>query len=272
MDQNKLLECMEEIKTIAESQQNIMTKEEVKRYLSHMELTDAQLDAVFRYLGTNHIQVKGYLYTPEESQDNAGTDGTKEEVESVKEKTKAEINLQTYRKELSVLDHFSIEQEKELFRRFLAGESQLRNQLIENWLIYVSEIAVQYKKHNVPLEEVIAEGNLGLVDAMLVIEQGAESFLTEDGQPDMDKIMSVIQMEVKQSIERMIDELSSDKDWEGTILAKTNLLHEAAKYLAEEMERVATWEELEKYTKIPIEEIKNIMNLSEDAKKAAKPE
>ena len=43
MDQNKLLECMEEIKSIAQSQQNRMTKEEIHQYLSDMELHEDQI-------------------------------------------------------------------------------------------------------------------------------------------------------------------------------------------------------------------------------------
>ena len=52
MDQNKLLECLEEIKSIAQSQQNQMTKEEIHQYLSDMELHEDQFDAVYQYLAT----------------------------------------------------------------------------------------------------------------------------------------------------------------------------------------------------------------------------
>ncbi len=60
MDQNKLLECIEEIKAIAQSQQNRMTKEEVHRYLSDMELKEEQFDAVYQYLVTNGITITGF--------------------------------------------------------------------------------------------------------------------------------------------------------------------------------------------------------------------
>ena len=73
-------------------------------------------------------------------------------------------------------------------------------------------------------------------------------------------------------MESYIDETTTEKDWESTVLAKTNLLHEAAKYMTEEMGRVPTIEELSEYTKIAREEIKDIMGLSEDAKRVARPE
>ena len=63
--------------------------------------------------------------------------------------------------------------------------------------------------------------------------------------------------------------MSNDKDWEDAVLAKTNLLHEAAKYMTEELGRVPTVQELSDYTKISKEEISNIMGLSEDAKRVA---
>jgi DNA-directed RNA polymerase specialized sigma subunit len=79
-------------------------------------------------------------------------------------------------------------------------------------------------------------------------------------------------MEVSHAMEAYIDEMTESKDWENTVLAKTNLLHEAAKYMAEEMGRVPTIEELSEYTKITRDEIKDIMGLSEDAKRVASPE
>ena len=51
---------MEEIKTIAQSQQNQMTKEEIHRYLSDMELQEDQFDAVYQYLAMNGITISGY--------------------------------------------------------------------------------------------------------------------------------------------------------------------------------------------------------------------
>ena len=51
------------------------------------------------------------------------------------------------------------------------------------------------------------------------------------------------------------------------MLAKTNLLHEAVKYMTEEMGRMPTLEELSEYTKISGREIKEISGLSKEVKK-----
>ena len=79
-------------------------------------------------------------------------------------------------------------------------------------------------------------------------------------------------MEITHAMELYIDEVTASKDWESAVLAKTNLLHEATKYMAEEMGRIPTIEELSEYTKISREEIKDIMGLSEDARRVAQAE
>lgn len=284
IEQSKLLECMEEIKSIAVSQQGRLTQGEIQKYLSDMELDKKQMEAVYQYLAASQIVIEGYDSVPQETVVNQEAERAVEEKQRENEKlqkpdgklegngsgkklTKAQRNLQIYRCEVSALVGNTQEQERELMKRFLEGDSQIRNDVVQGYLGYVLEIAGDYKKRNVLLEEVIAEGNMGLLNAMGVLEQGRESFLAENGQPDMERIHSVIEMEIRQAMEMMIDDMTEKKDWEDTILAKINLLHEAAKYLAEEMGRTATQEELSEYTKIPIEEIRDITDLSKGAKK-----
>ncbi len=273
MDQSKLLECMEEIKAIAVSQQGRLTKEEIKRYLSDMELDHQQLEAVYQYLSVNHIQIEGYEYIPEElpRQDTERKDeqenSSGEKVVSGKPMTKAERNLKIYETEVLALQGYTSEQEAQLFRRFFQGESSLRNDIVQGKLDFVMELAKGYNRKNVLLEDVIAEGNIGLLNAMAVLESENNYFLKEDNSPDMDRIHSVMEMEIRQAMENLIDGFTEQKDWEETVLAKINLLHEAAKYLAEELGHSATKEELAEYTKLSVEEIQELAELSRDAKK-----
>ena len=94
-------------------------------------------------------------------------------------------------------------------------------------------------------------------------------YIKPDGTPDYQAFEGTLETEIVNAIESMIDDMSNDKDWEDAVLAKTNLLHEAAKYMTEELGRVPTVQELSDYTKISKEEISNIMGLSEDAKRVA---
>ena len=155
------------------------------------------------------------------------------------------------------------------------GDTALRDKLAENKLNHVIKLASGYKKREavvnktVSIDEIIAEGNVGLLVGISVIEENRERYFKEDGTPDYEAVHGTINMEILSAMESFIDMESEDKDWENTVIAKINLLHEAAKYLTEESGSIPTKEELSEYTKIPVEEIDSIMNISEDTKRVA---
>lgn len=64
-DQSKFLEILQEIKSIAGSQQNYLTKEEIKKYLGDDSFPEEKMQAVYHYLGENHITVEGYEFVPD---------------------------------------------------------------------------------------------------------------------------------------------------------------------------------------------------------------
>ncbi len=116
----------------------------------------------------------------------------------------------------------------------------------------------------------IAEGNIGILMALERIG-GAPADFRKGTAPDLEQIHSVIEEEIRLAIENMIDSVTAAKDWESTVLAKTNLLHEAAKYLAEENGREATPWDLAEYTKIPLAEIHDLLDLRSTSERKAKP-
>lgn len=278
-DQNKLLECMEEIKAIASSQQNHLTKEEITRYLADMELDEKQFEAVFAYLAASRITIEGYKPVSPIPAAAQGTDSFPADSEADRKKTapgttasprtssasKASRNLAKYRSEVSSLTTPAEEQLTQLWSRYLSGDASVRETLIHAQLPIVIRIAETYRKHGVALDETIAEGNIGILTAMQKIQEHALDYFGE-AIPDMNRIQQTIEQEIRTAIETMIDSETMAKNWENAIVAKTNLLHEAAKYLAEENGRAATQTELAEYTRIPVAEIHDIMELSKDTK------
>lgn len=293
-DQGKFIEALDAVKNIAVSQNNSLTKEEIKKYLSDMNLSEEQFEQVYYYLSLSGINIEGYRFIPKAVDLRSENKNQKDEEEtSVKpdekskeqdkkengtdekalSKKRAEYNSRIYMDEIKKLDYYEDNDEKKLVSEFLNGDKEARNKFIENRLTQVINIANKYsdreavKKEIIGVDELIAEGNVGLLEAISVIEENKKNYVDAAGKPVFESIDGTIYMEVTNSIESLLDSMTSDKDWESAVLARTNLLNEAAKYMTEEMGRVPTKEELSEYTKIPVDEIRGIMGLSKDTQR-----
>lgn len=297
-EQGKFLEELEMIKSIAASQNNRLTKSEITKYLSDMNLSEEKMQQVYYYLSLAGIDIEGYRFIPKAVDvqiDRTGENDIKsdskqesdieEENTTNREKVKnspaelskkrAEYNSRMYMEEIGKIVFYDEKEEKGLVLALVSGDKDARNRFVENRLAQVIKIAQKYadreavKKEIIGIDELIAEGNLGLLEAVSVIEENKNNFIDRNNNPIFDSIDGTIYMEVTNAIESLLDTMTSDKDWETAVLARTNLLNEAAKYMTEEMGRVPTKEELSEYTKIPVDEIRGIMGLSKDTQRIA---
>lgn len=242
-DQGKLLESLEEIKNIAEAQQGKLSQEEIQKYLDDMNLTKDQMEAVYHYLEVNHIQVEGHQYVPDDSPEEEVPD---------------EAKNYEWNKEIT----------SEILREFLQGDESGKEKVVNSLIPYVKRFSQNYKKRKVLKDELIAEGNLGLVMGIQVVLEDVNNFY-KDSEPDKEKIFAVIGLEIKQAMENYIDEELGVSDQEQAMLAKINLIHEATKYMAEDLGRIPTVAELAEYTRISQEEIRMVMDISKDTKRVA---
>lgn len=248
LEKEKFLSMLGKIVEIAKTQGGSLSQEEIQEYFKGIELSKEHLDAIYAYLSENKITVKGFLYTP--AQEETG------------EEEKDSVYLAMY---LEDLERIAPEEPGEAERLYLAlrsGEEAARARLTEVWLSKVVELARGYQNQGVFIEDLIQEGNIGLLS-------GLEALLKQQELLDAEEYLKE---SVCQYMENLIDDAMGKEDLENTVLAKTNLISEAAKKLAEDMGRVATLEELADYTKIPVEEIDDILNLSKDAVKVGQGE
>src|SRR5262245_44167142 len=73
--------------------------------------------------------------------------------------------LRSYREDLASCRTVSREEERELAKRWRAGDRRAGQKLIEACLPFVVSIALEYRCWGVPLEDIIQQGNLGLLKA-----------------------------------------------------------------------------------------------------------
>ena len=73
--------------------------------------------------------------------------------------------LDRYRASLKRVEILDAEAERELAQRWAEGDEHAGAQLIESSLPFVIAIAREYRRWGVPLEDLVQQGNLGLLKA-----------------------------------------------------------------------------------------------------------
>ena len=76
------------------------------------------------------------------------------------------IALKVYFKDLKVLELLSGEEQTKLAIKAKSGDKNALNKLIESNLRFVVTVAKEYLYSNIPLEDLISEGNIGLMKAV----------------------------------------------------------------------------------------------------------
>ena len=74
-------------------------------------------------------------------------------------------SLRAYRESLAGLHALERDTERDLAQRWLAGDQRAGVQLVEACLPFVVSIALEYRRWGVPLEDIIQQGNVGLLKA-----------------------------------------------------------------------------------------------------------
>mgnify|MGYP003343900865 CR=1 FL=1 len=75
-------------------------------------------------------------------------------------------SLKLYLKEVSSFNVFTREEENECLKRIENGDKKAVEELINRNLRFVISVAKKYSKNNVELEDLINEGNIGLMMAI----------------------------------------------------------------------------------------------------------
>lgn len=74
-------------------------------------------------------------------------------------------SLRAYRQNLSGVAPLDRETERELARQWRAGDKRAGERIVEACLPFVIAIALEYRRWGIPLEDIVQQGNLGLLRA-----------------------------------------------------------------------------------------------------------
>lgn len=237
--ENKIIfrEMLSEIKKAADASGNLISKEEVRELLAGIPLEDEHLQMVYRYLEQQNIRVAD----------------TREEVQVYPE-ADGEQSLSIYLEELMGMEDEAAGDEHDLICRVMDGDESAREKLIENYLPLICEMAGEYSGTELPAEDLIQEGNLGLMMAMKKLG----SF--DSPAAGRAHILNTINRAMEQAISLSREHQKMDEG----IVSRVNHLNEAAGNLERDLGHKVSQEELSAYLEMPLEEIRDILRMSGD--------
>lgn len=237
--ENKIIfrEMLTEIKKAADEAGNRISHEKIKELLSGMPLEEEHFSLIYEYLAQQNIRVT-------ESEEEAAELPDEEEQKS----------LSIYLDELEALEPENLEEEHALIEKVMQGDTGARNKLIESYLPLICEMAGEYEGTELPVEDLIQEGNLGLLVAMETL-QGFEN-------------AAACRAHILNSINKAMEEaINGTKDLNKSndgIVSRVNHLNEAVQNLERDLEHKVSAQELSAYLEMPLSEIEDLLRMSGD--------
>ena len=145
------------------------------------------------------------------------------------------------------------EEEVELAKRIEAGDTSARDELVQANLRLVISIAVKYQGNKVPLEDLIQEGNIGLIKA-------AGKFDYRKGF----KFSTYAIWWIKQSIMRTLDNFARSIRLPAYIVAKMNKFDATYASLCQELQREPSRAEIAEALDLTIQQVEEILTFNAD--------
>ncbi|MDN5200406.1 RNA polymerase sigma factor RpoD/SigA [Fulvivirgaceae bacterium BMA10] len=159
--------------------------------------------------------------------------------------------LEKYFNDISKVDLLTLEEEVDLARRIREGDEVALEKLTKANLRFVVSVAKQYQNSRIPLNDLINEGNLGLVKA-------AKKFDETRGF----KFISYAVWWIRQSIMQALADQSRLVRLPLNKIGSLSKINNAAAIMEQQYEREPTAEELAEFLDLSVEEVRNTMDSS----------
>ena len=225
---------LEEIKTLAREQGNMVSEEQVLEAFEELELSGDQMQMVYDYLLQSKIGIGQHLspedYLTEKEQDY----------------------LEEYLSEIEGLGDVGEGEKEAITLSAMAGDADAQRRLTEIYLREVPQIAKLYAGQGVFLEDLIGEGNVALTIgvSMLGSQENAGDALGFLGKMIMD------------AMENHIQENADSKKIDRRVAEKVNQVADKARELSEELRRNVTVDELMEESGLSEKAIRDAIRMS----------
>ena len=161
-------------------------------------------------------------------------------------------NIKSYLKSIGNYSRLTFDQEKELSVRALQGDRTAINTLVEHNLLLVVSIAKKYYGCNIPLLDLIQEGNIGLIKA-------AEKY---DGTKGF-RFSTYATYWVRQAITRALEDQSRTIRLPANMSELLIKVKKAMGILTQELNRRPDDKEIANYLNIDLDKIQTVLDISQ---------
>ena len=285
VDRNTFTETLRAVKEIAGTSPGPMDRETALSYFKDMELTPQQEELVYQFLlQEEQEQEAGDFGEEPEAGDLAEEDQEPEASDAKKGALGSEKNasgpkaagqgtearretdsahFQMYLEEIQGIRGLRQEAEEELYERLLLGDVSVMEAITGQWLSRIVAIAEEYEDRGYPVEDLVQEGNMGLLLSLHVLSRNSR----EGGNPKLTAagVPTLLKGAIRESMEQYLGEESGQNQQIEAVLAKVSLVHQAREFLTREKGETPSLRELAAYTRLSAEEISDILSLVKDA-------
>lgn len=239
-DRERFVAILEEVLEKANENNKKITVEEIKEAFTSDNLDEEQFEAIYGYLMENKVSIQNYIPAKK-----------KEEFSSLDAEDSA--YLQMYLDELKDIKECDESEIDDLYKN-IKNDPTASTRMIEGNLHMVVRIAKEYKGQGIGLEDLIQEGNMGLMNGVMSLDEIGDKLP-----------IGYIEDEIRGSIMAAIEQQHYEKNIESDAIIKVNRLSKGAKELEEELGRHPEVSEVANHMGLSEEEVKDIMRLAKES-------
>ena len=247
----------------AKTKKNVLTYKQVNDAFASMPINEEKMDLILEYLEKNNIDVLQDDNVDDTTDLLLDTDdevilSEEDEVEiiddaDVLEGVSTEDPVRMYLKEIGNVPLLSTEEEVALAQRVEAGDESAKKQLIEANLRLVVSIAKKYVGRGMPFQDLIQEGNMGLMKAV-------DKFDYSKGF----KFSTYATWWIRQAITRGIADTGRTIRVPVHMVETINKTLRMTRTLLQELGREPTPEEVAERLGVPVARVREVLKISRD--------
>lgn len=241
--QQDFLEGLQALVRIGQTNDNVLTQEEIRDYFSDIELDEEKMSLLSAYMAENQIHIEGILVR-----------GISPEEDTIHSEEQPSAALQMYLDEMGEIESFQSEAEDALVNALENGDRKAADQLLEMNLKEVVRLAKPYQGMGMQMNDLIQEGNLALYCAIIAYDRRQHG-----------EFHPYITSAAKNAMEQSLEENNISTRMARKMARQINQMNEFATAIAKESGQEAKPEELARKMKISVEEVKDLMKISLDA-------